>query len=101
MLWYYYYGIIMECYGMLLTVAVFSFVFLTLDPLRTRQWQLKTLWLIKTLIFWLSLKLGCVLVTLMMLRLEPYVQMAIDFYMFRGVIPEAEVLVCYLRTLSK
>ena len=43
MLWYYYYGIIMECYGMLLTVAVFSFVFLTLDPLRTRQWQLKTL----------------------------------------------------------
>ena len=54
MLWYYYYGIIMECYGMLLTVAVFSFVFLTLDPLRTRQWQLKTLWLIKTLIFWLS-----------------------------------------------
>ena len=32
---------------------MFSFVFLTLDPLRTRQWQLKTLWLIKTLIFWL------------------------------------------------
>ena len=27
---------------------MFSFVFLTLDPLRTRQWQLKTLWLIKT-----------------------------------------------------
>ena len=25
----------------------------------------------------------------------------IDFYMFRGVIPEVEVLVCYLRTLSK
>ena len=80
---------------------MFSFVFLTLDPLRTRQRQLKTLWLIKTLIFWLSLKLGCVLVTLMMLRLEPYVQLAIDFYMFRGVIPEVEVLVCYLRTLSK
>ena len=78
---------------MLLTIAVFSFVFLTTDPLRTRQWQVKTLWLIKTLIFWLSLKLGWVLATLMMLRLEPYIQLAIDFYMFRGVIPEAEVLV--------
>ena len=47
------------------------------------------------------LKLGCFLVTLMMVRLEPYVQLAIDFYMFRGVISEVEVLVCYLRTLSK
>ena len=37
----------------------------------------------------------------MILRLEPYVQLAIDSYMFRGVFPEAEVLACYLKTLSK
>ena len=35
----------------------------------------------------------------MILRLEPHVQLAIDFDMFRGVIPEA-VLVCCLRTLQ-
>ena len=35
------------------------------------------------------------------LILEPYVQLAIDSYTFQGVIPEVEVLACYLKTLSK
>ena len=35
------------------------------------------------------------------IRLEPYAQLALDSYMFQWVIPELEVLACYLKTLSK
>ena len=50
--------------------------------------------------FWLSLKHGSVQVTSMTLRSELYVQLVTDSYMFQGVIPEAEVLACYLKTSS-
>ena len=59
-----------------------QFCVLNVRSITNKAMAVKDLVVDQALIFWLSLKLGCVLVTLMMLRLEPYVQLAIDFYMF-------------------
>ena len=61
-----------------------QFCVLNVRSIKNKAMTVKDLVVDQDIDIWLSLKLGCVVVTLMMLRLEPYVQLAIIFTFSEG-----------------